>query len=138
MPQIRPITDLRNTNEISELCHAKNEPIFITKNGYGDLVIMSMEVYEKLTAPPAEQPPAPGSETICFLTEQSPIWAGMLADVLRQHSIPFFQESSLGAGLALKMGTLSEMMRFFVPSSYLATANGLVGELFNKEDDPMA
>ena len=38
MPQIRPITDLRNTNEISELCHSKDEPIFITKNGYGDLV----------------------------------------------------------------------------------------------------
>jgi hypothetical protein len=38
MPQIRPITDLRNTNEISELCHAKKEPLFITKNGYGDLV----------------------------------------------------------------------------------------------------
>jgi len=46
MPQIRPITDLRNTNEISELCHAKQEPIFITKNGYGDLVVMSMETYE--------------------------------------------------------------------------------------------
>ncbi len=47
MPQIRPITDLRNTNEISELCHSKNEPIFITKNGYGDLVIMSIETYER-------------------------------------------------------------------------------------------
>ena len=33
IPQIRPITDLRNTNEISELCHAKKEPVFITKNG---------------------------------------------------------------------------------------------------------
>ena len=48
MPQIRPITDLRDTNEISEICHAKNEPVFITKNGYGDLVIMSMETYEKM------------------------------------------------------------------------------------------
>lgn len=48
MPQIRPITDLRNTNEISELCHAKKEPIFITKNGYGDLVIMSVETYEAM------------------------------------------------------------------------------------------
>jgi prevent-host-death family protein len=48
MPKIRPITDLRNTNEISELCHAKNEPIFITKNGYGDLVIMSIETYEAM------------------------------------------------------------------------------------------
>ena len=47
MPQIRPMTDLRNTNEISELCHAKNEPIFITKNGYSDLVVMSSELYDK-------------------------------------------------------------------------------------------
>ncbi len=47
MPQIRPITDLRNTSEISELCHSKTEPIFITKNGYGDMVIMSMETYER-------------------------------------------------------------------------------------------
>ncbi len=48
MPQIRPITELRNTNEISDLCHSKNEPIFITKNGYGDLVVMSIEAYENL------------------------------------------------------------------------------------------
>ena len=48
MPQIRPITDLRNTTEISELCHAKREPLFITKNGYGDLVIMSIEAYEEM------------------------------------------------------------------------------------------
>ncbi len=46
MPQIRPITDLRNTNEISDLYHKQNEPIFITKNGYGDLVVMSIETYE--------------------------------------------------------------------------------------------
>ena len=45
MPQIRPITDLRNT---TELCHAKREPLFITKNGYGDLVIMSIETYEEM------------------------------------------------------------------------------------------
>ena len=48
MPQIRPITDLRNTTEISELCHANREPIFITKNGYGDLVVMSIETYEDM------------------------------------------------------------------------------------------
>ena len=47
MPKIRPITDLRNTNDISEICHKQNEPIFITKNGYGDLVIMSIETYER-------------------------------------------------------------------------------------------
>ena len=48
MPQIRPITDLRNTNEISELCHTKKEPVYITKNGDGDLVVLSIEAYEEL------------------------------------------------------------------------------------------
>ena len=48
MPQIRPITDLRNTNEISDICHASREPVFITKNGYGDLVVMSIETYEAM------------------------------------------------------------------------------------------
>ena len=48
MPQIRPITDLRNTTEISDICHAKQEPVFITKNGYGDLVVMSIETYEEM------------------------------------------------------------------------------------------
>lgn len=48
MLDIRPITDLRNTTEISEACHANNGPIFITKNGYSDLVIMSTETYESL------------------------------------------------------------------------------------------
>jgi PHD/YefM family antitoxin component YafN of YafNO toxin-antitoxin module len=50
MPHIRPITELRNTNEISELCHKLAEPVFITKNGYGDLVIMSIETYERKLA----------------------------------------------------------------------------------------
>ena len=44
--QIVPIRDLRNTNEISERCRQSAEPIFVTKNGYGDMVIMSMETYE--------------------------------------------------------------------------------------------
>ena len=47
MPQIRPITDLRNTTEISELCHTRREPVFITKNGYGDLVVMSIDAFER-------------------------------------------------------------------------------------------
>ena len=48
MPQIRPITDLRDTSEISDACHARREPVFITKNGYGDLVVMSIETYEEM------------------------------------------------------------------------------------------
>lgn len=47
MPQIIPIKDLKKTSEISEMCHNTNDPIFITKNGYGDMVIMSMEAYEE-------------------------------------------------------------------------------------------
>ena len=46
MPQIIPIKELKNTSEISEMCHRTEEPIYITKNGYGDMVIMSMENYE--------------------------------------------------------------------------------------------
>ena len=47
MPQIIPIRDLKKTAEISDMCHNSEEPIYITKNGYGDMVIMSMEPYEK-------------------------------------------------------------------------------------------
>lgn len=50
MPQIVPIKDLRKTTEISELCHEKKEPIFVTKNGYGDLVVMSIDYYNTLVA----------------------------------------------------------------------------------------
>ena len=46
MPQIIPIKELKDTTKISELCHASSEPIYITKNGYGDMVVMSRETYE--------------------------------------------------------------------------------------------
>ena len=49
MPTIRPSADLRNKyNEISSFCHQHQEPIFITKNGQGDLAVMSIETYEYL------------------------------------------------------------------------------------------
>ena len=48
MPRIIPIKELKNTSEISDMCHGMNEPIYITKNGYGDMVIMSMENYEAM------------------------------------------------------------------------------------------
>ena len=47
MPIIMPIKDLRNTTEISNIAHKEQEPIFITKNGYSDLVVMSAELYER-------------------------------------------------------------------------------------------
>jgi len=48
---IKPISDLRNKfNEISEICHKEGEPIYLTKNGKGDLVVMSISAYEKKEA----------------------------------------------------------------------------------------
>ena len=47
MPQIIPIRDLKNTSEISRMCQEASEPIYITKNGYGDMVIMSVKMYEE-------------------------------------------------------------------------------------------
>ncbi len=47
MPRIIPIKDLKNTSQISQMCQEATEPIYITKNGYGDMVIMSVKVYER-------------------------------------------------------------------------------------------
>jgi len=47
MPHIVPIKDLKNTATISKLVEESNEPVFVTKNGYGSMVLMSMDVYEK-------------------------------------------------------------------------------------------
>ncbi|MEL7622830.1 hypothetical protein SDC9_199886 [bioreactor metagenome] len=50
MAVIRPSSDLRNKyNEISEFCRTYNEPVFITKNGAGDLVVLSNAEYERLS-----------------------------------------------------------------------------------------
>ncbi|HHU35989.1 MAG TPA: type II toxin-antitoxin system Phd/YefM family antitoxin [Treponema sp.] len=51
MPVIRPISDLRNNfTNISEIVHSDDEPIFLTKNGVGDMVVMSLNHYEKQLA----------------------------------------------------------------------------------------
>ena len=48
MPQIRLVSDLRNNfADISRTVHETSEPVFLTKNGYADMVVMSMEVYER-------------------------------------------------------------------------------------------
>lgn len=47
MPRIIPIRELKNTTSISELCRSTNEPIFVTKNGYGEMVVMSIDTYEE-------------------------------------------------------------------------------------------
>jgi len=47
MPRIIPIRELKNTATISKYVEESNEPVFVTKNGYGSMVIMSIDVYEK-------------------------------------------------------------------------------------------
>lgn len=50
MPRIIPIRDLKDTAAISQMCSESPEPVYITKNGYGDMVIMSMKAYEEKLA----------------------------------------------------------------------------------------
>ena len=48
MPVIVPVRDLKDTNRISELCNREMRPVFVTKNGYGDMVVMSYEEYQSI------------------------------------------------------------------------------------------
>lgn len=85
MPQIRPITDLRNTTEISDICHAKRESVFITKNGYGDLVIMSMEAYEDLIDTASIDAAIGKAESEYAKTHESHDARAALASLRRKH-----------------------------------------------------
>lgn len=85
MPQIRPITDLRNTTEISDICHAKREPVFITKNGYGDLVIMSMEAYDDLIDTASIDAAIGKAESEYAKTHESHDARAALASLRRKH-----------------------------------------------------
>lgn len=85
MPQIRPITDLRNTTEISDICHATREPVFITKNGYGDLVIMSMEAYEDLIDTASIDAAIGKAESEYARTHESHDARAALASLRRKH-----------------------------------------------------
>lgn len=76
MPSIRPISDLRNNaNEISDFCRQTREPVYITRNGTGDMVVVSIEEYERQQAlidlygklAVAEQDIASGAEGEDFL-----------------------------------------------------------------------
>ena len=48
MPRIIPIKELKDTARMSDMCHESSEPIYVTKNGYGDMVFMSMETFEAM------------------------------------------------------------------------------------------
>lgn len=77
------------------------------------------------------RPPIP--RDLCFLTEQETMWAEMLEDVLKQNDIPCLTKNVLGAGLALKVGPMSERVRFYVPYLHLQNAKAIVDELFSAQ-----
>ena len=83
----------------------------------------------KKTAPP-------GPEDICFLTEVDPVWSGMLEDVLKQHDIPVLRSSTIGAGMAVKTGSMFERIRFYVRYEHLPQASEITEELFHAPEAP--
>lgn len=51
MPHIHPVSDLKNNlNQLSEICRKQHEPVFLTRRGHGELVLMDMEEYERMVA----------------------------------------------------------------------------------------
>lgn len=98
MSKIIPIRDLKNTTEISSMCHETNEPIFITKNGYSDMVIMSDEAYTRLTSghkPVAYEIPF---KEACYVSDSAVSTAGpvlysiplikrIVSPILKKHNV---------------------------------------------------
>ncbi len=72
---IVPIKELKNTAAISEKCHELNEPVFVTKNGYGDMAIMSMETFQRYDEVVREAKAA---------QEARRAWFGETVDLLRK------------------------------------------------------
>ena len=74
-------------------------------------------------------------EDLCFLTEKDTLFGGMLEDVLKRRNIPFVRKNVLGAGIAVKTGTLRERFRFYVFFKHLPEAKKAVEELFSSSDE---
>ena len=77
---------------------------------------------------------APQPDDLCFLTEVDQIWSGMLEDVLQQNEIPNLKQSTMGAGMALKAGSMLERIRFYVRYEDFSKAAEIVEELFPSSD----
>ena len=77
--------------------------------------------------------PEPGD--ICFLTEVEPIPAGILKDVLDQNRIPVLSNSSIGAGMSMRAGSMFERIKIFVRYQNLADAKQIVEKLFAPNDE---
>lgn len=72
----------------------------------------------------------PKADDYCYLTEKDSVWAGVLADCLRQNVVPYLTQNTLGAGLTAKMGSMFETVKFYVRYAYYQQAKALEEELF--------
>lgn len=70
-------------------------------------------------------------DDICFLTDADPIFGGMLKDVLDQNGIPALSISSIGAGMAMRAGSMFERVKYYVRYEHLPKAKEIVEELFH-------
>ncbi len=70
-------------------------------------------------------------DDLCFLTDTDPFLGGMLKDVLEQNGIPALSNSTIGAGMAMRAGSMFERIKYFVRYEHLLKAKELVEELFN-------
>ncbi len=75
------------------------------------------------------RPPLP--DDICFLTDTSPVLSGMLNDVLEQNGIPALSSSTIGAGMAMRAGSMFERVKYYVRYEHLSKAKQIAEELFN-------
>lgn len=71
------------------------------------------------------------ADDICFLADADPILGGMLKDVLEQNGIPILSNSTIGAGMAMKAGSMFERVKYYVRYEHLPKAREIVEELFN-------
>lgn len=76
----------------------------------------------------------PDEQTVCFLIEKEMLWGEMLAEILRKNKIPFWYDTVLGAGIALKIGPSFERYRFYVPFPYLEQSRLLVEQVFQSTE----
>ena len=77
--------------------------------------------------------PEPGD--ICFLAETEPIPAGMLKDILEQNHIPVLSSSSIGAGMAMRAGSMFERIKCYVRYDHLPKAREIAEELFSSAEE---
>ena len=71
------------------------------------------------------------SDDVCFLTDADPVLGGMLKDVLEQNGIPALSSSTIGAGMAMRAGSMFERVKYYVRYEHLSKASQIVEELFN-------